>query len=103
MGVWIDVVRVCAALNVVLLAGLSLIWARNYRQFGSKHALGLLIFGLMLLAENAVALHVFTFDPTLSAWFGNPDHMPNTPGNAMMALRVLETAGLVFLAWVTMD
>lgn len=103
MGLWIDVVRAASGLNVVLLAALSLIWLRNYQQLHSKHTLGLLVFGLLLLAENAMAVYVFTFHPVFSGWFANPENMPLPHGNAMMGLRVLETGALLFLTWVTWD
>jgi hypothetical protein len=103
MGVWISVVRVAAAANLVLLAALCVVWARNYRQFRSKHTLGLLVFGSLLFAENGLALWYFALDPQLSTWFASPEKMPGAPGNAMMLLRVLETAAIAFLAWVTWD
>lgn len=101
MGIWIDIVRVAAILNVVLLLGLCTIWIRNARQFRSKHTLGLLIFGILLLAENALAVYFFALDPTLSGWFY--DAMPTQPARAMMTLRVVETGALILLTWVTMD
>jgi hypothetical protein len=101
MGVWITVVRGAAAVNVVLLVGLCALWARNYRAFRSKHALGLLVFGVLLLAENALAFYYFMLDPVLSVWFS--DSMPSLPGRAMMFLRVLETGALLFLGWISWD
>lgn len=102
MGVWIDVTRAAAALNVLLLLGLSYVWATNYWEFRSKHALGLLVFGLLLLAENALALYYFMLDPLLSAWFAS-NSMWALAGNAVMVLRVIETVALCFLGWVTLD
>ncbi|WP_232685779.1 hypothetical protein [Halobacterium zhouii] len=102
MGLWIDVTRTAAGLNVLLLVALSYVWATNYWEFRSKHALGLLVFGLLLLAENALAFYYFMLDPQLSGWFAS-GAMPTLAGNAMMVLRVLETVALCFLGWVTMD
>lgn len=101
MGLWLTVVRVAVVFNVAVLAGLSVIWARNYRSVPSKHTLGLLVFGLLLLLENALAIWFFAMDPSLSKWFAS--EMTGPPGDAMMALRVAESAALVFLAWVTLD
>lgn len=101
MALWFDVMRFAAGFNVLLLLGLSAIWIQNYRQFRSKHALGLLVFALLLLAENASAVYIFTMHPTLSGWFH--DEMVGTAQIAMTALRLLMTAGLLFLAWVTWD
>lgn len=102
MGVWIDIVRGAAVLNVLLLLGLCTVWVRNARQFRSKHTLGFLVFGLLLLAENALAVYYFAIDPTLSGWFAS-DAMPSQPASAMMTLRVVESVALIFLAWITWD
>jgi hypothetical protein len=102
MAVWVDVMRLTAGVNVLLLVGLSAIWARNYRRFRSKHALGLVIFGLLLLAENSVAFYSYALHPELSTWLTSR-HVPELPGMAMMAIRILQTAALLFLAWITWD
>jgi len=103
MGLWITVVRGAAVVNVLLLLALCGVWTRNYRQFRSKHTLGLLVFGVFLLAENALAVYVFAFHPVLSVWFASPKKVPTLPGQAMMTLRVLETGAILFLTWVTWD
>ena len=101
MSIWFTVARVAAAVNVLLLVALCVVWARNYRQFRSKHTLGLLTFAVFLLAENALAAYVYLADPTLSAWFATA--VPDVAWLAMMSLRVLETAGIAALAYVTWD
>mgnify|MGYP000250465509 CR=1 FL=1 len=101
MALWLDVVRAAAALNAVLLLVLTAVWVRNYRTFGSKHALGFVVFGVVLLAENVTALYVFGLDPALSAWYR--DHMTGSPADATMSLRVLETGAICLLAWLTWD
>ncbi|ELZ81749.1 MULTISPECIES: hypothetical protein [Haloferax] len=101
MSIWVDVARVAAAVNVVVLLALSAIWARNYVTFRSKHALGLLVFGVFLLAENALALYMYILDPTLSGWFSTA--VPVIVWRLMLLLHVFETIGLAFLAWITLD
>ncbi|RBI64345.1 hypothetical protein [halophilic archaeon] len=101
MGLWIDVARVATGLNVLLLGGLSYVWMRNYWQFRSKHTLGLSVFALLLLGENALALYFYLVHRILSAWFATA--VPSIAWKAMMTLHVLEFAALVFLAWVTWD
>ncbi|PSP22353.1 hypothetical protein BRC61_04905 [Halobacteriales archaeon QH_10_65_19] len=101
MSVWFDIARVAAGINVILLAVLLTVWGRNYLEFRSKHTLGLSIFALFLFAENALSLYVYIVDPTLSAWFSS--EVPDIAWRAIMALHVLETAGLAFLTWVTWD
>lgn len=101
MSIWIDVARISTAVNVVLLLALSFIWARNYFQIRSKHTLGLSIFAVLLLAENALALYYYLIDPTLSIWFATA--VPPVAWRALMILHLLETTALAFLLWVTWD
>ncbi|WP_318566669.1 hypothetical protein [Salinigranum marinum] len=101
MSVWLDAARVAAAVNLLLLAGLASVWARNYLALRSMHAAGLLVFALLLFAENAVALYVYQADPRLSAWFTTA--VPVVAWRAMLALHVLELVALVALARVTFD
>lgn len=101
MGLWLDVMRLAAAFNVIVLLALVFVWGRNYRQFRSKHTVGLLVFGLLMLGENALALYFFTVDPYLAPWFQTA--VPELPQIAMMALRLVMSGALVFLAWVTWD
>ncbi|WP_101296751.1 hypothetical protein [Halegenticoccus soli] len=101
MSVWFDVARIATGLNVLFLLALSYVWVRNYAEFRSKHTLGLLMFSLFLLAENAFALYIYLVDPTLSGWFAS--EVPAIAWRGMMALHVLETVGVGFLLWVTWD
>ena len=96
-------VQLFAVLNVVLLGVLLSVWGRNWWQLRSKHTLGLVLFGLFLLGENALAAYFFLVDPTLSAWIHNDQMVPRPAQVALAALRVLEFAGLAFLTWVTWD
>ncbi len=90
----LDVARATAGLNVVLLLSLVAVWARNYLQFRSKHTLGLLVFALLLFAENGLALYYYFFAPF---------DIPLPAVEAMMYLQLLEAGAVAFLAWVTMD
>jgi hypothetical protein len=100
MTLWVDVARVAIILNVALLLGLDYVWGRNYRQFRSKHTLGLLLFGTLLLAENLLALYFYFFHPVLQVWVTS---IPDLAQFAMTSLRVLEFGGLLFLSWTTWD
>lgn len=101
MGLLIDAARAATALNTVLLAMLTYVWARNYLQFRSKHTLGLSVFAILLLAENALAFYYYMLDPDLSVWFSTA--VPDIAWNAMLSLHLLEFGALVFLTWVTWD
>jgi hypothetical protein len=100
MTVWADVSRAAMGANALLLLGLCGIWARNYREFGSKHSLGLLLFGLVLFGKNALSLYYFVMHATLAGWF---DGLPDISATALMVLCVAETFALAFLVWVTWD
>jgi hypothetical protein len=101
MSYWGEVATVATGANVILLLGLGYIWGRNWFRLRSKHTVGLVIFAFFLLAENALELYYYRMDPTLAGWFAND--APSILMRAMMALDVLQTAGLVFLAWITWD
>jgi hypothetical protein len=101
MVAWIDLARLAAGLNVLLLCVLGYVWGRNYYQIRSKHTLGNLLFAAFLLAENALALYFYLIHQDLSVWFSTA--VPVIAWQAMMALHVLETFGLAFLVWVTWD
>jgi hypothetical protein len=100
MGLWLSVAGAAAAVNVVVLLTLVGIWARNYRQLGSKHALGLAVFGVLLLAENGLALYYYVLDPAVAELLRSAAPVA---GRAMSAVQILELLGLLFLAWVTWD
>lgn len=100
MTVWADVSRVAMGVNVLLLLALCAVWARNYRQIRSKHTLGLLVFGVLLLGENALGLYLFLVHAQLTAWFSG---LPQIAITSLLALRILETFAIAFLAWVTWD
>jgi hypothetical protein len=95
MGIWGDVAQLAAVINIVILLALCVVWARNYRQFRSKHALGLLVFGVLMLAENGLALYFLAIDPMLM--------MEGVKQQAQTTLRLLMSAAFAFLAWITWE
>jgi hypothetical protein len=99
----IDIMHAFSVLNVLLLLGLGYVWGRNFLQFRSKHTLGLLVFAVLLLAENALAIYFFVFHHTLTAWINTASMVPPPAQRAMLALRILEFVGIAFLSWVTWD
>ena len=100
MGLWLSVAGAATAINVVVLLVLVGIWVRNYRELGSKHALGLSVFGLLLLAENALAFFYYVIDPQVAQLLQSAAPIA---GRAMFSVQLLELLGLLFLAWVTWD
>jgi len=100
MSIWLDAASVAATVNVVLLLVLSGIWARNYHQFRSKHPLGLLLFGLALLAENCLSFYYYVLDPQVA---GLLQSAAPVAGRAMAFVQVLELLAILALAWITWD
>lgn len=100
MAIWIDIARVAAVLNVGLLVVLGVVWGRNYRRLRSKHALGLLVFGGFLLVENLLWVYTYSVNPAFRSWLYDGTTFAQ---QAMMSLCVLESIGLLVLAWVTWD
>jgi hypothetical protein len=100
MSLWFEVARGALALNTLLLAGLVVIWARNYRSHGARHTLGLLAFGAVLLAQNLLGLYLYSFHSTFHDWvyYSAPVAQRGT-----MALNVLEFVALAFLVRVTVE
>ena len=93
MSLVLDVARIAAAVNILLLLVLVGVWGRNYLTIRSKHTLGSAVFAVLLLAENALALFYYL----------NPPQMSTPAVRAMMYLQVLEFVGIAFLVYVTVD
>lgn len=98
MSVWLDLARLAAAVNVVLLLALGSVWLRNYRSHGASHTLGLLVFAVFLLVENLLWLYFYVLHPDFIGWFTNAgtDVQVGT-----MGLCGLELLALAFLARIT--
>ena len=103
MSLLIDLLRAVNLLNVLLVVSLCYLWVQNYRRFRSKYTLGLLVFAVLFLAENALAVYFFTFQPTLVTWITTPAVVPPIAQAAVAVLRVLECSGLGFLVWISWD
>jgi len=93
MTLVLDVARIAAAVNILLLLVLVGIWGRTYLEIRSKHTLGSAVFALFLLTENALAL----------SYYLNPPAMSPPAVRAMMYLQILEFVGIAFLVYVTVD
>ena len=98
---WIDVARISVSLNLLMLFGLTWVWARNYLAFRSKHAVGLALFGSLLLVQNGLSLYFYLFHPVLAGWFATD--MPPLAWRANIVVHVFQTVALAFLLWVTWD
>lgn len=85
-----------SVVSILLLLGLVGVWVRNYRTFRSSMTLGLLAFGLVLLAENALAIYFFF--STNMLYSGDP-----LAQRALLTLRALQLCAVGFLTYVTMQ
>ena len=94
MSLTLDVARVAAALNVLLLVVTLGVWVRTLRQIRSKQTFGSLVFGLFLLCENALALYYYTVAAI-------PLSVPAVW--AMMYLQILEAVGVAALVYVVWE
>lgn len=90
MAIEHDAARLAAVLNIGLLLGLAAIWGRNYLELRSRQTLGAVLFALLLLAENGLALYYYMLGPSLPVAVIRP----------MLYLQLLETAGVAFLLYV---
>lgn len=100
MVLLVDIIRALAALNLLLLLGLAYVWGSNWWDLRSKHALGLMLFAVLLIGENALTLYFFVVHPVLTVWIQG---QPSIAHQAMLALRLFEFGSLVFLSWITWD
>jgi hypothetical protein len=98
MGIWLDVARVTATLNVFVLLSLVYVWVGNYRQHGADHTLGLIVVGGFLLVENVLWVYFYVLDDAYVDWFVATGTMMQL---GLSMLCVLEFAALLFLARLT--
>lgn len=97
---WLTAASVATVVNILLLLVLIGIWIQNYRTLKSKHAMGLSIFGVFLLAENVLTFNYYVINSQVAAYLAAEDPIA---GRAMMFVAVLQTLALIFLSWVTLE
>jgi len=100
MTLWFEAARLAVVGNVVLLVGLTAVWARNYRAHGASHTLGLLVFGAFLLAENLLAVYLLFVHDAFHGWVYSAAPVAQ---RGMMALNILELLALAFLVKITWE
>ena len=98
MSLWLDVARIAAGLNVVLLGALGFVWLQGYRDHGASHTLGLLVFAGFLFVENLLWIYLYAMHPAFIGWF------VKSGGDIQVGMTMLcglELAALGFLARIT--
>lgn len=98
MTLWLELARVAAAVNVVVLAALAWVWVRGYREHGATHTLGLLVFAGFLLLENLLWVALYVFHDGFVGWYAATSVGVQA---AMAGLCGLELIALSFLAYIT--
>ncbi|WP_247729770.1 hypothetical protein [Halovivax limisalsi] len=86
-----------AALSALLLLVLASIWIRNYRTFRTPMILGLVVFAVVLLLENATAIYFF-FSSMKMLYVNDPAVL-----TSVAILRGLQFLALCFLTWATLQ
>ena len=99
MSAWLDVARLLAGVNVVLLVALGSVWLRGYRRHGASHTLGLLVFAAFLLVENVLWLYFYVFHPGFVGWFNNVGTDVQIGLNLLCGLELVALVVLVRITW----
>lgn len=92
----LTVATAVSVLNIAILVALTAVWIRNYREFRTPLVLALVVFGLVLLAENGVAIYFFFSMKMLYS-------ADATVQSAVAVLRAMQFVALAFLAWATLQ
>lgn len=98
MSLLLEISRIAVLVNLGLLLALGYVWVGNYRLHGALHTLALSVFAGFLFVQNVVWLYLYVASDTYIAWFVYGATNLQVP---LMALCVLETFALAFLAWIT--
>lgn len=99
MTVLLEIARVAAAVNILLLLMLGYVWGGNYRRHGAGHTQGLLIFTAFLLVQNALWLYLYLFDPQFIRWFGRGDLTFQLSITGLCGLQTFALLALVRITW----
>lgn len=100
MALWLDLARIAATGNLVLLGILGWVWVNNYRQHRAQHTLGLLVFAGFLVIQNFLWLYYYVFHPGFIGWF--VDASPDVQIGVTL-LCGLELVALLFLTRLTLQ
>ena len=82
-----------AGLNAVLLLGLIIVYARIYRDTRAQFSLGLMVFSMILFAQNILSVYSFA---TMSPYIGDP-FLPY-----LLGINVAEALGVLVLFRTTL-
>lgn len=100
MEIWLNVARLAAAVNIILLLGLGSVWLRNYRAHGADHTLGLLVFAALLLVQNALWLYFYVFHPVFVGWYAATSVDVQIGVSLLCGLELVALLALVRITWI---
>lgn len=89
---WI-VNMVVSAISIIVLAGLLLVYANNFRSIKSTFSVGLVLFSVLFLIQNIAAVALYMSMATQN--YGLAVAMP------MLALNIAELSGFGVLFWIS--
>ena len=89
---WI-VNMIISAVSILVLSGLLLVYAGNFRAIKSTFSVGLVLFAVLFLVQNIAAVALYMSMATQN--YGLPIAMP------MLALNVAELTGFAVLFWIS--
>jgi hypothetical protein len=84
-----------SGLNVLLLSILTIIWLRNYMTFQTPLILGLIVFAVVMLIENGVAIYFFVGTDMLY----KADPHVHTLVAGLRGLQFFAVAVLTYVTW----
>ena len=96
-GPWLQIASALSVVNVLLLGTLTVVWARNYRTFKTPLIAGLVVFSVVMLLQNLVALYFFQSGMRM-LYAGD-----TLAQQVVLVMRALETVALAFLTYVTLQ
>ena len=89
---FMGLVNVVSILNALMLFILLYVYIRNYKAIKSKFSLGLILFGLLFLIQNLVAIYFQT---------AMVDYYSKEVADFALILNILEALGFAALLYVT--
>jgi hypothetical protein len=93
MALLMDASMYTAALNAILLLGLIIVYARIYRDTHAQFSFGLMIFSLILFAQNILSVYSFA---TMAPSVGEP-FLPY-----LLGINLAEVLGVLVLFRTTL-
>ena len=99
MSVLLEVARLAAVANIVLLMLLGYVWGRSYLRVGAAHTLGLLIFAGFLVIQNSLWLYLYTQHYQFMRWFEVGDATYQVGMTLLCGLQTVALLALIRITW----